>query len=54
MEPFELPESAPVLYFNHNHNNSVYKKVNKQVHKFSTRVGTIVGQKNTETSWSNA
>jgi len=26
MEPFELPGTAPVLYFNHNHNNSVSKK----------------------------
>jgi len=34
MEPFELPWIHPVLFFNHNHmhNNSVSKKVNKQVH----------------------
>jgi len=29
MEPFNS-RSAPALYFNHNHNNSVSKKVNKQ------------------------
>jgi len=33
MEPFKLPGTAPVLYFNHNHNNSISKKnVRKQVH----------------------
>jgi len=46
IEPFE---SAPVLYFNHNYNNIVSKKVNKQVNSkklgILTRVGTIVDLK---------
>jgi len=32
IETFEFCRTAPVLYFNHNHNNSVSKKVSKQVH----------------------
>jgi len=32
MEPFELPGTVPVLYFNHNHNNSVSNRISKQVH----------------------
>jgi len=49
MEPFELPGTAPVLYFNHNHNNSVSKKklANKYTRNFHLvlRVGTIVDRK---------
>jgi len=54
--------SAVLLYIafqSYNHNNSVSKKINKQVHKklgISTIVGTTVYsrfKKNTETSWSS-